>query len=233
MKLLWVIGLMLTFEVNAGLKLVDNTIMPFENKAYLVKDMIQDYADLMGLSVSYKKSVINEKAVVHLLLNSKTSKEDYKKIFYVLLDSHNYTPVEENGFLWITDTRDSRYLATKVYMDRTFPKDVSYKTIIYTLKYPVANNVARNLRPYLSRYGRTINFSDGKTMMFLEKGDNAERVLQLAEEMDTEVAYKNILAEKPKPKEEDLSLKEKIVELEVDKKILEKKMMDLKGDKNE
>ncbi len=86
------------------------------------------------------------------------------------------------------------------------------------------------MRPFMSRWGRVIDMSDAKTILFHDRGDNTDRLLKTIENLDTEAAYKSVLTYKPK-KDEDLNnpLNEKIVELELEKKLIEKKYLELKG----
>lgn len=226
----FLILLLLSTHVYAGLKVLNGEVQPFTNTKYPIKEFIKDYAELTKLNVTYPANMIKDKETVHIQLATKSTVDEFKVLFYESLASLGYTPMEDQSLLWIYNTRDVRYAASPVRTDQNFPKDASYSTVIYKLKYPLSSEVCRNIRPFISRYGRVIDLSDAKTILFHDRGDNTARLLKTIESMDTDTAYKSILSFKPKKDEDEGNpLKEKIVELELDKKILEKKYMDLKG----
>jgi type II secretory pathway component GspD/PulD (secretin) len=232
MRIIWVLGLLLSLNAEAAFKLENDEILPFSNIHYPLKELIKDYSELMNLNATYPLDLISDKAEIYVELNSKTPKSTFTAIFNGLLDSMGYTVIVDDGFLWIKEQRDIRYTPSPVYLDQSFPKDASYGIAVHRLKYPLSTEVCRNLRPFMSRYGRIIDFSDARTLVIHEKGDNLERLLKTAEFLDTEIAYKNLLANVPKPDEDEGNpLQEKILELELDKKLLEKKYLDLKGEK--
>ena len=223
--------LLVSFQAYGALKVSGEDVLPFNNPKYPIKELIKDYAEFMKLNVTYASSMIKNETV-HIELNTKTPKAEFKKIFYEALYTLGYSPNEDMDVLWINESRDNRYLVSRVYTDGTFPKDASFSTVVYKLKYPLSAEIARNLRPFMSRYGRVIDLNDARTILIHDRGDNAERLIKTIVNMDTEDAYKNILAFKPeKDEDEGNPLKEKVMELEVEKKILEKKYLQLKEER--
>jgi general secretion pathway protein D len=223
--------LVLSTQVHAGLRIMNGEVLPFTNAKYPIKEFIKDYAELTKLNVTYASNLIKDKETVHIQLATKTTIAEFKVLFYESLANLGYTPREDHNLLWINNTREVRYLASPVYTDQSFPKDASYSTVIYKLKYPLSSEICRNMRPFLSRYGRVIDVSDARTILFHDRGDNTTRLLKTIENLDTEAAYKSILAYKPKKNENDENpLKEKVVELELEKKLIEKKYLELKGE---
>jgi type II secretory pathway component GspD/PulD (secretin) len=222
---------LLCFKAQAALKVAGDEVLPLVNRKYPLKEFIRDYADLMKLNVTYPSNLIPERVTIHLELNTKTTKEEFKKVFYELLSNSGYLPIEDGGILWLSYGRDIRYIPTSVFTDEKFPTNASFSTVVYQLKYPLSAEVARNLRPFMSRYGRVIDLSDSKTLIINDRGDNIARLIATMQNMDTEAAYKSVLDYKPKVEEEKDQdpLREKIVELELEKKILEKKLLQDRG----
>jgi general secretion pathway protein D len=227
MKYLWMI--LICTQVQAGIKVVNGEIQPFTNTKYPIKEFVKDYAEMMNLNVTYTSSLLRDKDTLHIQLNTKTTTEEFKKLFYESISSQGYTPIEDNNILFLVNTRDVRYLPSKVYTDRSFPADASYSTIVYQLKYPLSSEIARNMRPFMSRYGRVIDLSDARTIIIHDRGDNTARLLDTIANLDSEAAYKSILEYKPKTDEDEGNpLKEKVLDLELDRKLLEKKIIELK-----
>ncbi len=226
--------LLLSANAQAALKVENGEILPFTNTKYALVEFIKDYSSLMNLNVTYPKDLFQTSETLHVQLTTKVTTAELKKIFYESLHNLGYTPLEDTNVLFLNRTRDIRYLPTKVFIDRSFPKDATYSTVIYRLRYPLSSDIARNLRPFLSRYGRVVDLSDAKTLVINDTGENVERLLQTIAGLDSEKAYESLLNYTPKPGPEEPSpLKEKIIDLEMDKKLLEKKIIELKGSSNE
>ncbi len=228
MKWLMVLSF-LSFNAYADLVMDQEDIAPFTYAKYPLSSFIKDYTKVMGVSVSYSSGVVFEKDIINLNINKKMNKNDFKKLFYNTLDSYGISTLEDGNILWLENTRDIRYLPMNVYSGDNYPKNASYITFIHKLKYPISREVSNNLRAFISRYARIIESSDGRTLIFNEKGDNISRLLEMVRLMDTEKAYKHVLNFKPKSDDDaENPLRSKVIDLEIDKKILENKYMTLK-----
>lgn len=219
--------LLLLFAMNASaaIRTENGKILPVTLVEYPLKTLIREYAELMDVNITYSSKLFRDPKV-HLVLNSPLTKEEFSQVFYNILSNQGFTPIEEKGILWIHNSRDIRYLPAPISTDMNFPTDSRFRTLVYKLKYPVSNFVARNLRPYMSRYGRVIDFSDARTMIINDTSDNLKRLVKTIAFMDTEEAFKNFVNDVPKKDPEEAHpLKEKVVELELEKKILEKKII--------
>ena len=224
---LWLL-LLVSYGVQAALPTAGDEVLPFKSDAYPLRQLVKDYAELTQTHLQYDRKTLEPGATVRLHLNQKTSRAEFKKIFYSLLANEGLTVMEEQGFSWIANSRDIRYMPGPIYTNDQIPANSSYGLLVHTLKYPLGDEVTRNMRPHVSRYGRAINFSDAHTIMLHDQGTNLTRLLLLVQSLDTEVGYQNLLKLKPREKEEDLEMKEKIVELQMDNKLLEKKYLELR-----
>lgn len=228
----YLLFLLVSVTAHAGIKVQGDQVQPFKSNAYPLRELLKDYAEITSTHIFYSDKTVDPRDVVQLQLNQSMSKADFKQIFYALLNAHGFSPMEESGFLWISPSRDNRYLPGPVYTDDSYPRDESFKLVVHTLKYPLARSITRNLRPYLSRYGRVINFSDARSIILSDLGDNIARLVKIVDSMDTELAYQQVLKEKPKTPEIDTVTQEKIVSLELENKILERKYLELKEQNN-
>lgn len=218
--------MLLSLSAQATLKTDKETVLPFSYNGDSLKEVLKDYAEMMNLNITYVAYTIPEKARVYLEINNSMSREDYKKVIYNVMDNYGVTATEDGAVIWINSSRDIRYLPSALYTDSSYPKDSRYSTVIHKLKYPLSSEIARNLRPFMSRYGRVIDFSDARTILLHDKGDNISRLIETIQFMDTDKAYQAVLSFEPKIDPDAANpLKEKVIELELDKKILEKKLM--------
>lgn len=223
-----VLLILLVTQAHAGIKLEHDLIQPFSSTKYPLKDFIADYANIMNVTISYPEDLIKTSEFIQLEINSPTSKENLSHMFYSVLDANDLTVIPKGAFLWIYPAREIRYLPTEVYTDDSYSKNSTFSMVLFTLKNPLSREIARNIRPILSRYGRVIHFSDGKTILISDLGTNLSRLSQTIANMDTDVALKNVLNEEPTKKEEPAEDKARIMELELEKKLLEKKYLELK-----
>lgn len=211
---------------GAELKMENGEILPLSNSHYPLKQFIKDYARLMKINVTYPSDMIRDKDSLHIEFNTKTSPAELKKVFYEMLANLGYTTIEEKKVLWLHNARDIRYLASEVYTDQSYPRDARYSTVLYKLKYPLSTEVSRNLRPIMTRYGRVIDLSDSRTILLIDQGDNVERLIKTIQIMDVEGSYNAMLSYKAKPDENEQNpLREKVLELELEKKLLEEKLL--------
>ena len=221
--------MLITFNAHAALKVENGMILPFKLDDYPLKSLVKDYAEFTNQPVSFPSDLFHEKERLHLDINSKMTKEEFQTIVFNLLHNRGFTPIEQNGVMWIYNSRDIRYIPVPIVMDLNFPSDSRYRTAVIKLKYPISSIVARNLRPYMSRYGRVIDFSDARTLIVNDTSDNIHRVKKTIEFMDVEATFKNFANDVPKKREEDFDpTNVKIVELEAENKILQKKYMEMK-----
>lgn len=222
------LGLVFAGAAQAAIPTKDSTVLPFQRKAYPLKELVQDYAEALKINLSYSENLLKDnQSKVDLYLHEPTSFSDFTTLFQSILDERGFLMIRERGFYWLGHIRDVRYLPIDFYSDDSYPNDGNYVLAMSKLKYPVGSAIARNLRPFLSRYGRVIDFGDGHTILLAERADGAKNLGNSIRFMDNEQVYKNLIDAKPREvgPEEDPS-NQKIVELELKNKILEKKLLE-------
>jgi type II secretory pathway component GspD/PulD (secretin) len=217
--------ILLCSNAFAGFQRKGDEVLPFKDKAYPLTSLIEDYSSITGRPVSYEEDIFRKNQNVHVELNTSISLKDFEKFFHSALDMSSFTAVNENGVLWIYNSRDVRYLPIEVYTDESYPKDKTYSTVMIELKHPLSSNIARNLRTILSRYGRVIDFSNGNTILVNDLGTNIERIKQTISSMDTDEAFKRLVKMKPKTPKFENPLKEKLIDLQIENELLKKKCM--------
>ncbi len=220
----------IAWNAHATLKTENGNVLPVTLTDYNLQAILEDLARLTDMNIVYPSDMFVPQEKVHLVLSSPVSKEEFRKIVYHLLSGRGYTPIEEYGAVWIYNARDIRYLPTPISQKIDFPADARYRTMVYRLKNPTSSIIARNLRPVMSRYGRVIDFSDARTLIINDTSDNIIRLVKTVEFLDTEAMFKNFVNDVPKKDPNIIDpMAEKIVQLELEKKILEKKYTELKN----
>ncbi|MBI2519053.1 MAG: hypothetical protein HYV97_01490 [Bdellovibrio sp.] len=235
MKILVLLTLLIA-NANGAIRTEGEFILPLQRKNYPLKELIKDYAEALQFNISYPEETLEgDKSTVDLSIHEKISFTQFSTLFQSILDSRGYSLIQEKGFQWIAQTRDVRFRPTEFYANRPLPNDENYVTALFRLKYPIASEITRNLRPFMSRYGRVINFGDGRSIVINDRGSNALRLYETIKFMDTEKVYMAALNKKPKePDPENNEVNQKLIELELKNKILEKKLIEQKdGGANE
>lgn len=227
MKVL-LIFMFLMSNAFASIRSEGESILPFQRKGYPLKELIKDYAEALKINVSYPEYLLKkDDSKIDIYIHDKTSFAHFSTLFKSILNSRGYSLIQENGFQWIAQAEEMRYIPSEFYANQKFPNDETFVTALFRLKYPIAPDITRNLRPFLSRFGRVVNFPDGRSIVLHDKGDNIHKLIEAINFMDTEKVYKFALNKKPEETApEDTPENKKIIELELKNKILEKKLIE-------
>ena len=107
----------------ASIKTEGEWVLPFQQKGYPLKELAKDYAEALKVNVSYEHFFHNDQSKVDLYIHEKTSFANFASLFKSLLNARGYSLIQENGFQWITFTRDVKYLPSEFYANQSFPND--------------------------------------------------------------------------------------------------------------
>lgn len=187
MKYISLLLLIPSFCLASGMQKEASQVLPLKLVDYPIEKFIGDYARLMNKTIiTDKRGLQKSKARINLTVNKKTNVQDFAKMFYTIIESHGFTAVTEGSLLRIINTRDIRYTPTKLYDSSDFPKTDEYILVLHKLKNPLANEITRNMRPFMSRYGRIIDFSDAHSITIQDRGSNINRLIHLIDSLDNE-----------------------------------------------
>lgn len=229
MKLISIL-LLIPFYALGFIQTDGQHIKPISKKDYPLKQFVRDYAKSLQKSIVLDSRLLSKKDTFNLELNNKVSKNDFEKMFYTILHSRGYTAINEGPFLRIISSRNIRYQPTSIYTDGSYPKTNEYVMATYTMKYPLSKGVTRGMRPFMSRYGRIIDFADAHSIVIHDRGQNIQLLTKLISSLDNKSSYERLLErgvssrkknkssrdDKEKIKLRILKLKKKKLERELD-----------------
>lgn len=195
------------------LRVEEGEVLPFKYENASLSKVIGDFAAVMNKLIVSNEGL--EKKEVFFSTNSKIKITKLEAILDNLLNAHGYSLLEENGFLTVFSSRDSRYAALPNYDASDVPTTERYVFAHHVMKYPFANSVSRGLRPFMSRYGRIVSFSDGHTITISDTGKNVKRLMILINSFDTKEAYNKLLHEKKNRKKIKKPSEREKLELEI------------------
>ena len=199
----------------AKFSIQDGMIQPFELDNLEIKTFISDYAEIVKKPLLVGRDSLKGKVTFSTF--NPISLEDFSKMFVTVLGTQGLTLVEEDSFLRVIQERDVRYVPNQFYSDNTYPKNDQFILYRHELKNPLSNEISRNMRPFLSRYGRVMSYNDGHTIILAEKANNLTRLLSIIDKMDRDFDLDKFIGQKLKRNKERSSKKidpeiEKIVE---------------------
>lgn len=154
-------------------------------------ELVTDYARLMGYNMNIATNLKNESFEVQGdLLIPKDQIESY--VSSILMASGSaMIRAPQSRFLQVIDDRDVRYTTVPTYTKlEEIPDNVNYAQYSFVLKHIDSSDLARNMRPFMSRYGRIIDVRD-RMVYIIDTGKNLRRIGKIAEAVDTEEFQKS------------------------------------------
>lgn len=205
-------------------------VQAFTVKDKSLKSLLIDSAKLFNirLVIPGKFKGLNEK--VYLRINKPISKEEMTELLTVLASERGISIQTSKEQWWIKSSRDMRYYPTKFIKTAELPNSDEFVLYYHKLNNPLGKDISRNLRPFLSRYGRVISFGDGHSIILSEQALNIKRLIKVMNVMDKKIAVSRKIKkgkDKNRLRVSDYrELKNQNEELMVENKILRGKMTD-------
>lgn len=188
--------LSLTVAAQATIQASGDKVMAFELKNYSLDRFLAESANVLERRVTVDASIKDSiaKESLNLDVNSKLDKKRFSEILNSVMRSFGFTLIENNSGLVLINSRDLRYMPSPVVLAKDIKEGGEvYTMAVFKTKYPVANEISRNLRPFLSRYARVISLSDARHIIVSDTQKNIMGLKELIATMDTESTYKTSL----------------------------------------
>lgn len=154
-------------------------------KHFSIEALVKDYSKIKGYTLLLDSSLKGDMSIY----GPKSFKENELDLFVSsVLNQMNYTILitENIKQLEVISARDIRYRGGEVITDiNKVPMDYYFYQYVMRLKYVNANEVSRNLRPFVSRYGRVIDEKNANTIILADTGINIHRLQKLLTILDT------------------------------------------------
>lgn len=159
---------------------------------YTASELLADYAKLEGLNLNVVSDFDDETFVSQG--NLKIGKDRIESFVSGVVGRSGNTIIRfpESSQLQVILGRDSRYATLPVYTDVTkIPSNDDYIQFNYTVKHIAASELSRNMRPFLSRYGRVIDMKSSNSIHFTDTANNTKKMVQILNFLDTEETLKS------------------------------------------
>lgn len=136
---------------------------------------------LTGINLILDKDV---KGKVSITAPTAITVGDAWKAYLAALNMAGYTLVKSGAFYKVINARDVRYTPTKIYTGAYTPDTEAHIMKVIALKNVDASEIARNFRPFMSRYGRIIDIKQTNTVIASDAGTNINRLEKMIKFLD-------------------------------------------------
>ncbi len=164
-------------EIAFGPEIIENFDYPNADILKITEKM----QALTGINLILDKDV---KGKVSISAKTPITVGDAWKAYLTALNMAGLALVKTGAFYRIINARDIRYTPTKIYTGEYVPNVENYMMKIIALKHVDANEIVRNFRPFMTRYGRILDIKQTNTIIVTDTGTNINRLMKLVKFLD-------------------------------------------------
>ena len=179
-KLLFVF---IAFNALAGIQFNGDGLIIKNNKVDL-KELAKVYANYKELNLVFPPEF--KSSSIEVYGKNRVEKFELEKFISNIFFEQGYTFLMRDNLLQVINSRDIRYKSVPMYNKITeVPK--TYNVVQFTLatEHIPSRDISRNLRPFMGRYGRIIDESNGQSIVIQDSALNIHRVYQIIKTLDT------------------------------------------------
>jgi general secretion pathway protein D len=146
-----------------------------------IMEITKHMQKLTGINLILDKDV---KGKVSIIAPTPITVGDAWKAYLAALNMAGYSLIKTGAFYKVINSRDIRYTPTKIYTGNYTPDTENYVMRVLALKHVSAAEIARNFRPFMSRYGRIIDIKQTNTIIIADTGSNINRLAKMVKFLD-------------------------------------------------
>jgi general secretion pathway protein D len=146
-----------------------------------IMEITKHMQKLTGINLILDKDV---KGKVSIIAPTPITVGDAWKAYLAALNMAGYSLIKTGAFYKVINARDIRYTPTKIYTGNYTPDTENYVMRVISLKHVSAAEIARNFRPFMSRYGRIIDIKQTNTIIIADTGSNINRLAKMVKFLD-------------------------------------------------
>lgn len=224
--LLLSLSLSLSLSALGAMKKSGEIVPAFEFKDKNIIEFLSEAASILNIQFNFSKDTIGIDQKISMKINNPLTIKEFKEILYTVLSERGFTIDEDVNNYWIYSERDVRYMPSFIVAGDLGEINTRHVLYVHNLKYPVGHLISRNLRPFVSRYGRVIDIKNSNTLIISDRKTNIVKIKTIIDQMDKKLAFDNYVKEKTQAKPLRLDDYNKLLEKNKLLEISEKAMLD-------
>lgn len=129
--------------------------------------------------------------------SSELQSDQLDQLLSISLYQEGYTRIQEDkNIVRVIPTRDVRYDTAKIFDGKedgleVVPNTYDYFSYVVYFEHPDRiKTVARNIRPFVSRYGRVIDFEGSGRLILADSGKHIKRLVPMIKKLDVALSDK-------------------------------------------
>jgi general secretion pathway protein D len=193
MKTLILLSLFLSASLKAEiLRQTASGAYQITRNNFKTSELLSDYARLQGLNLNVAANLKDESFESYgTMIIPEDQLEAY--VSGILKKSgRSMVRKKDSRIVQVIDSRDIRYTIVPIYDDfKDVPINENEAQLNIRLKYMNSADLARNMRPFMSRYGRIIDVKNSNTVHVIDIGTNLRRIGKIVEILDLEAYAKD------------------------------------------
>lgn len=189
-----IFALLLTFSAYGQvLEKTGNGDYLLKKEKFLVSEILNDYTRLEKLNLTIASEFKDE--IFHSRGQKSIKAQDIEGYVSGILNLSGNTLIKlpDSPFVRVIPGRAVRYESAPVFTEISkVPDNENIVQFSLVLKHAAADDVAYNFRPFLSRYGRVLDFRDTNSIHIHDTGRTVRELAKIAQHIDTEEFIKGM-----------------------------------------
>ena len=169
----------------------------FNSDHFDLLKLTKDYVQSIGANLTYPAKLDSDtkRMIFQLYGKNKLSTSNMFEFITNKLQENNYAFIYKKGLQLysIIEARDTRYQTKELYTDENKIPDSSELIMFsYKTKYVPVKGLERGLRPFLWKYGRSVNHEPSNQLLISDRAINVKRLLNMIKAFDTPESAKKL-----------------------------------------
>lgn len=145
-----------------------------------LRDVVREMSSILGATVVLDPRVQGR---ITVMSDQALDREGVRRLFYSVLDAHNFTVIDEGERILITPATDARTRASQA--DNGTAQSGQFVTDVIALNHSVAADLAALLRPLVSANGYVGPSASSNALVVTDTAGNVRRIAALIARLDS------------------------------------------------
>jgi general secretion pathway protein D len=144
-----------------------------------LRDIVEEISSILGTTVVLDPRVSGR---ITVMSRQALDREGVRRLFYAVLDAHNFTVIDEGDRILITPVTEARTRASKSAKNTTASQ---YVTQVIELNTSSATDISALVRPLVSVNGYVGPSVSANALVITDTAANAQRIAQVVRQLDS------------------------------------------------